>query len=251
MEPVVPPPGDARPDWWWVKQVAHVMGFAAGLKFESAEQIFDEFARVTAGRPNDQSALTHELLRKNGPQQWPYPALGASAARRYEDGQFPTADGRARFFARPHTAPDESPDERYPLILTTGRVADQWHTRTKTGLVPQLNRVERGGYVQMHPDDAGALGLRDGQRVQIASRRGRAMSALRVDDGMPIGTVFMPMHWNDLWAERASPNEVTTDACDPISRQPGLKCCAVSVMAYRGVVELYVLDNSVLAASDP
>ncbi len=233
MEPVVPPPGDAMPDWWWAKQVANNMGFNAGLGFTSAEQIFDEFARVTAGRPDDQSALTHALLRRNGPQQWPYPALGASAARRYEDGAFPTPDGRARFFARPYSPPDESPEECFPLILTTGRVADQWHTRTKTGLVPQLNKIDPAPFVEMHPDDAAAIGLRNGQRVEIRSRRGHATSALRIDATVPVGTVFMPMHWNDLWAKWASPNEATTDAADPLSHQPALKCCAVAISAYR------------------
>jgi anaerobic selenocysteine-containing dehydrogenase len=206
------------------------------MRFNSAEEIFDEFARSTAGRPDDQSALTHALLRKNGPQQWPYPALGRSSARRYEDGVFPTLDGRARFFARPYTGPGEAPDQQYPLVLTTGRVPDQWHTRTKTGAVPQLNRTDAAPYLQMHPDDAGALGLLQGQRVDVHSRRGRAVSALRIDEATPVGTVFMPIHWNELWGTAASPNEVTAGTTDEISHQPVLKWCAVRVTGHRAAV---------------
>ncbi|HWE04927.1 MAG TPA: nitrate reductase [Tepidisphaeraceae bacterium] len=235
MEEVVPPPGDARADWWWCKQVAEAMDFPSGVRFSSAEQIFDEFSRVTAGRPNDQSALSHETLRKKGPQQWPYPALGQSCARRYEDGVFPTPNGRARFFARPQTPSAESPNHEFPMLLTTGRLAGHWHTRTKTGLVPQLNKTDKAPYVQMHPEDAAALALRDGQHVEVQSRRGRASSILKVDSAAPIGTVFMPIHWNDLWSQSASPNEATSDATDPVSKQPALKYCAVSVRAARSM----------------
>lgn len=233
MEQVVAPPGDAKPDWWWCKQVAESMSFPSAVKFNSAEEIFDEFARVTAGRPNDQSALSHEVLRVKGPQQWPYPALGHSSARRYEDGVFPTASGRARFFARAYAPQGETPSAEFPLLLTTGRVSSQWHTRTKTAMVPQLNKQDTSPFVQMHPEDAGALHLKHEQRVVVRSRRGTSISILRIDAKTPAGTVFMPMHWNDLWGESASPNEATTDASDPISRQPALKCCAVSVAAYR------------------
>jgi anaerobic selenocysteine-containing dehydrogenase len=231
IEQVVPPPGDARPDWWWCKQVADVMGFPSGMRFATADQIFDEFVRGTAGRPNDQSALSHEMLRAKGPQQWPYPALGRSSARRYEDGTFPTTSGRARFFARQETSSDETPSPDFPLLLTTGRVAGQWHTRTKTGLVPQLNKSDPAPFLYMHPDDAASLKLRDQQTVAIRSRgrNGMTLTTLRVDSTTPRGTVFMPMHWNDLWSAGSSPNEVTTDATDPVSRQPALKRCAVLV----------------------
>jgi anaerobic selenocysteine-containing dehydrogenase len=208
------------------------MGFKVGMRYTKASEIFDEFARVTAGRPNDQSALSHELLRARGPQQWPYPALGVSSGRRFEDGVFPTASGRARLWARPWMPPEETPNAEFPLLLTTGRVSGQWHTRTKTALVAQLNKLDPAPYLQMHPEDAEALRLRDGQRVEIQSRRGRAWSVLRLEPHVTPGVVFMPMHWNDLWSEGASVNEATTDASDPISHQPSLKCCAVAVRPY-------------------
>jgi predicted molibdopterin-dependent oxidoreductase YjgC len=231
MEEVVAPPGDARPDWWWPRQVAEVMGFRSGLRFERAADIFDEFARVTAGRPDDQSALSHAVLRAKGPQQWPCPALGSPVPRRYTDWHFPTPSGRARFFARPWTPPEESPGERFPFILNTGRVAGQWHTRTKTGLVEELNKLDPTPYVRMNPADALRTGLHDGQFIELESPRGCSNGVLRLDESVGIGSVFVPIHWNDLWAHRASPNEATTTAADPISRQPALKVSAVAVRA--------------------
>jgi predicted molibdopterin-dependent oxidoreductase YjgC len=229
MEQAVPPPGDALPDWRWVQRVAGQMGFEKGLGFASAAEIFDEFARVTAGRPNDQSGLHHALLRQRGPQHWPFPAMGASAARRYADRVFPTASGLAKLLARPHVPPQERPDENFPLVLTTGRTLGQWHTRTKTGHVDALNRLDPGPRLRINPADAAELGVGDGQPVDITSRRGRTSSTACIDPTIAAGVVFLPIHWNELWAAGASPNEVTTDDVDPISNEPALKCCAVAV----------------------
>jgi len=231
MEQVVQPPGDARPDWWWVQQVAQGMGFSKGMSFGGPAAIFDEFARSTAGRPNDQSALHYALLRERGPQQWPYPAMGRSQSRRYTDGVFPTPSGKARFFAREHMEPEDRPTQAFPLILTTGRVLNQWHTRTKTGNVPLLNKLDPAPYLQMHPSDAARLGLHDAQHVAVASRFGRATTFVKLDETISPGVVFMPIHWNDLWAHRASPNEATSNLRDPLSKQPALKAVAVSVTA--------------------
>jgi anaerobic selenocysteine-containing dehydrogenase len=284
MSRVVPPPGEAMPDWWWIKQVAAAMGFTAGLRHENAAAIFDEFARTTAGRPNDQSALHYELLRAKGPQQWPYPAMGRSADRRYQDGKFATPSGKARFWARPYeiktpmpesTAlpplppgegrgegkPEkafEQPERRsqspltptlsrrerehegrdaiaetdadFPLILTTGRVLNQWHTRTKSGNVGQLNKLDPAPFVQIHPQDAAELNVRDGQRIWLRSPRGEcAAGVARIDADIRPGTIFVPIHWNELWAPAASPNEATAPDADPISKQPALKYCAVRI----------------------
>ena len=229
MEQVVPPPGDAKPDWWWVSQVAQAMGFSSGMKFERAAPIFDEFARTTAGRPNDQSAMHHELLRAKGPQQWPYPAMGKACERRYTDGAFPTESGKARFWPRRPVDNSEKTSQEFPLVLTTGRVLNQWHTRTKTGTVAQLNKLDPAPYVQIHPDDAQELNVTDTQKVTITSRRGTCQSIAKLDPDTPPGTVFIPIHWNDLFAPQASPNEATTDQVDSISKEPALKCCAVAI----------------------
>jgi sulfite reductase (NADPH) flavoprotein alpha-component len=229
MEQVVPPPGEAKPDWWWIQAVSRAMKFERYMPFNCAADIFDEFARSTAGRPNDQSALYHDLLRRAGPQQWPFPSMGRSVERRYAGGEFPTPSGKATFWARSHELAGERTDADFPLVLTTGRLSNHWHTRTKTSLVKQLNAREDRPFIAMHPEDARALSLREGLPVRITSRRGRILSIARVDASIPMGIAFMPIHFNELFAPAASPNEATTDEADPISLQPALKCCAVRV----------------------
>ena len=128
MQPAAKPPGDAQPDWYWPRHVAAAMGFNRGMGFTSSAEIYDEFVATTAGRPDDQSGLSHELLARDGPQQWPYPAGGPGQAWRYTDHVFPTPTGRARFLARAPVEPDESPSPDFPLLLTTGRLPNQWHT---------------------------------------------------------------------------------------------------------------------------
>ncbi|QOV89561.1 molybdopterin oxidoreductase family protein [Humisphaera borealis] len=229
MEQVVPPPGDAKPDWWWVREIAVALGFRKGMQFESSEQIFDEFARSTAGRPNDQSGMHYKMLRELGPQLWPHPSMARANDRRYVDGIYPTATGKARLWARHDISPDEKPNADFPMLLTTGRVLNQWHTRTKTGQVEQLNALDPAPYLQIHPQDADELGLSTGDEVTISSRRGTARAPVLTDDTISPGVVFMPIHWNELWAQAASPNEATSDQTDPVSFQPALKCCAVKV----------------------
>jgi anaerobic selenocysteine-containing dehydrogenase len=243
MQQVVPPPGDAMPDWWWVKQIASTMGFTTGLKQKNAAEIFDEFARTTAGQPNDQSALHHERLRVEGPQQWPFPALGQKSLRRYTDGVFHTSSGKARLWARPHQMVAEKTTAEFPFILTTGRVLNQWHTRTKSGNVAQLNRRNPAPYVQVHPDDAAALDISERQRVSIRSIRGRCVGVARLDPQISPGTIFIPIHWNELWAAASSPNEVTIALADPVSKQPALKYCAVSLSAIVSAVAMQAAEE--------
>jgi sulfite reductase (NADPH) flavoprotein alpha-component len=157
--------------------------------------------------------------------------MGRSQSRRYTDGVFPTPSGKARFFAREHMEPEDRPTRAFPLILTTGRVLNQWHTRTKTGNVALLNKLDPAPYLQMHPSDAARLGLHDRQHVAVASRFGRATTFVKLDEAISPGVVFMPIHWNDLWAHRASPNEAASNLRDPLSKQPALKAVAVSVTA--------------------
>ena len=232
LEPVAPPPGDARPDWWWLREIGLALGAEALRELSSAAAIYDDFARTTAGQANDQSGLSHARLHAEGPLAWPC-AAGADPVPLHGDRRFATPTGKARFWATPHEvlAEEESPDGDYPLLLTTGRVANQWHTRTKTGTVARLNRLAPEPYLEMHPDDVAALGLEAGQPVSIRSRRGLAHSVVRPSEDTPAGLCFMPMHWNELWAEGASVNEVTSPEGDPVSKQPALKCCAVRVEA--------------------
>ncbi|WP_019633542.1 molybdopterin-dependent oxidoreductase [Actinomadura atramentaria] len=229
-------PGDALPDWRIIARVAAEMGFADAFSYSSAEEVFEEIkAFHNPATGYDLRGVTYERLRST-PVQWPSASVEGddrNPIRYVPPGggrpRFPTASGRARFFARPHLPPAEMPDDDYPFLLNTGRVQHQWHTLTKTGRVAKLNKLNPGPFVELHPDDARALGVADGDSVEVASRRGRAVLPASVTDRVRPGSCFAPFHWNDLFGEYLSVNAVTSDAVDPLSLQPELKVCAVSL----------------------
>ncbi|WP_420077153.1 molybdopterin-dependent oxidoreductase [Streptomyces sp. JL3001] len=233
--PVADPPGEAMADWRIIAAVACAMGYEKGFSYDSAEDVFEEIRRawnpVTGW---DLRGVTYERLRAT-PVQWPAAEVDGPARNpiRYvdEDGglRFPTASGRAAFHARPHLPAAEMPDDDYPFLLNTGRVQHQWHTLTKTGKVAKLNKLNPGPFVEVHPRDARELGIADGDRVEVASRRGRAVLPAVVTERVRPGGAFAPFHWNDLFGEYLSVNAVTSDAVDPISFQPEFKVCAVSL----------------------
>ncbi|MBB5895177.1 bifunctional nitrate reductase/sulfite reductase flavoprotein subunit alpha [Kutzneria kofuensis] len=227
----VSPAGQALPDWQLIARVAVEMGFP--FHYDSAEEIFEEIKRF--GNPftgYDLRGITYSRLRET-PVQWPSAPDGpARNPIRYvtdESVSFPTASGKAVFFARPHLPAAELPDDEFPFTLNTGRVQHQWHTLTKTGKVAKLNRLNPGPFLELHPSDAADMSIVDGDQVEIASRRGRAVLPAVVTDRVRPGCCFAPFHWNDLFGEYLSVNAVTNDAVDPISFQPEFKVCAVSL----------------------
>ncbi|MEU1028257.1 bifunctional nitrate reductase/sulfite reductase flavoprotein subunit alpha [Streptomyces mirabilis] len=234
---VVDPPGEARADWRIIAAVARAMGYEKEFSYDSAEQIFEEIKEAWNPKTGwDLRGASYERLR-GGPVQWPVAREDGPARNpiRYVkaagDGElsFPTASGRAVFYARPHLPPAEMPDDDFPFVLNTGRLQHQWHTLTKTGKVAKLNKLNPGPFVELHPQDAAVLGIAEGDSVEVASRRGRAVLPAVVTDRVRVGCVFAPFHWNDLFGEYLSINAVTSDAVDPVSFQPEFKVCAVSL----------------------
>ncbi|RMI43378.1 bifunctional nitrate reductase/sulfite reductase flavoprotein subunit alpha [Streptomyces triticirhizae] len=248
VQGVVDPPGQALPDWELIARVARAMGFVEGFSHASSEEVFEEIKRAWNPATGwDLRGISYERLRAT-PVQWPaataegpdrnpirYLNDGISQAPlEREDGTrprlaFPTPSGRARFYARPHLPPAELPDDDYPFVLNTGRLPHQWHTLTKTGRVARLTRLNPGPFVEIHPEDAAALGVAADDHVEVASRRGRAVLPAVVTDRVLPGTCFAPFHWNDLFGEYLSVNAVTSDAVDPVSFQPEFKVCAVTL----------------------
>ncbi|MEU4892629.1 bifunctional nitrate reductase/sulfite reductase flavoprotein subunit alpha [Streptomyces sp. NPDC044780] len=234
-QPAADPPGEATADWRIIAAVARAMGYGQGFGYDSAEEVFEEIKRawnpVTGW---DLRGVSYERLRTT-PVQWP--AASAEGPDRNpiryltENGSptFPTAGGRAVFYARPHIPAAEMPDDDYPYVLNTGRLQHQWHTLTKTGKVPKLNKLDPRPFVEVHPRDAAELGLAEEDSVEIASRRGRAVLPAVVTDRVRPGCCFAPFHWNDLFGEYLSINAVTSDAVDPLSFQPEFKVCAVAL----------------------
>jgi ferredoxin-nitrate reductase len=220
------PPGEAKPDWYAVAAVAQKMGHH-GFDFDTPEQIWNEFIRLTAMTPCDQAGMTNDRLR-NGPLQWPCPTPNhPGTPRRYLKGKFLTDTGKARFKTIQAAPPDERHDRNYPLTLTTGRLANQWHTRTRTGNVPALVRMDPEPFIEAHPDAAAAAGLNNGDRATLIGRRGQASARIRITTNIRKGLIFMPFHWGDLYQDDTNPNTVTNPAADPESKQPELKACAV------------------------
>ncbi|OBK19551.1 bifunctional nitrate reductase/sulfite reductase flavoprotein subunit alpha [Mycobacterium asiaticum] len=241
-------PGQALPDWQIIARMACAMGYSEFFDYLSAEEVFEELKNFWNPKTGyDIRGISYDRLRQTS-VQWPCPPDstedrnpirylndGVSQYRLVrEDGHapriaFPTPNGRAVFYARPHLLPEEMPDADYPFLLNTGRLPHQWHTMTKTGKVAKLNKLNPGPFVEIHPGDAARLDICEGDRVEIASRRGRAVLPAVVTDRVRPGDCFAPFHWNDVFGEYLAINAVTSDAVDPVSRQPEYKACAVTL----------------------
>ena len=222
------PPGDAKSDFDIFLALAAKLGVRDELfpGWTKPEDAFAEWARVSAGRLCDYSGLSYALLEEHGAQQWPFPA-GKNTNRQhlYSDGNFPTPSGKARLRCVAWEEFPEQPNREYPYVLNTGRTVEHWHTRTKTGAVPILERLSPAAWLEMNPQDAKVQGLRSHEFVNVISRRGCVKRVeLRLTEIIAPGQVFMPFHFFE-----ANVNEITQSAYDPVSREPNYKQCAVRV----------------------
>lgn len=254
VRPAVPAPGEARHDW------AAVVDFARRLEqrlpprradgatlfpYDGAESVWNEHRESTRGRDLDITGLSYELIERHGPQQWPCPEGAAPDARGqlgrtrlYEDGRFATPDGRARFVAAPYRPLAEPRDARYPVSLTTGRLRDQWHGLSRTGLLGRLFGHVPEPAVQLNPQDLARRGLKDGELVHVTSRRGSIVLPAQASEQIQPAQAFIAMHWGEEVLSGASStgqrlagvNALTTPAYCPSSKQPELKHAAVKVL---------------------
>jgi ferredoxin-nitrate reductase len=265
----VEPPGEARSDLEMFVDYASRMGLtdkdgAPLLGFATAEEAFEEFKRVSAGRPCDYSGMSYEKLRGSNGIQWPCNAEFPDGCERlYGDHHFPTEaeyceafghdltsgaenepdeyrahDPRGRAFlkAADYVPSPELPSDEYPFVLNTGRTVYHWHTRTKSGRAPELQKAAPDPWVELAPEDAERLGVVDGDLVAVESARGRIEAPARLT-GIRAGVVFVPFHYG-YWDEpegsepnghpRAA-NELTITRWDPVSKQPIYKTAAVRV----------------------
>ena len=238
-----PAPGEARPDWWMLTEVARRMGWGEQFAYTKPAAIFREHAALSAfenagsrRRIFDIGALAdigdddYDGLR---PVQWPLPrdaAARSDARRLFGDGSgFATADGRAHFVPTPYRPPAVLADVQWPLVLNTGRVRDQWHTMTRTGRLPRLMAHQGEPVLDLHPADARDLRLDDGGLARIESRHGAATLPIRHCDALRRGEVFAPMHWTDRFTSAGPIDLIVGAATDPISGQPELKATPVRV----------------------
>lgn len=220
VNPVVAPPGEARPDFDIFLDLAARLGVRDELfpGWQTTHDAFLEWQRVSAGRMCDYSHFTWKQIEENNGLQW-------GGASLYTDGKFATADGRAKLHAVPCDPFLEQPNEEYSFILNTGRTVEHWHTRTKTAEVELLNDMVPNAWLEMNPSDAARLDLKPHDRVSVISRRGSVADLeLRITGIVAPGQVFMPFHFSET-----NSNIVTLGAFDPISREPNFKQCAVRI----------------------
>jgi assimilatory nitrate reductase catalytic subunit len=234
----LPLPGEARPDWWIVCEVARRMGFT-GFDYDGPAAIFREYAALTARENNGArdldlgglAELDDDAYDALAPVQWPVPARpGVPAETRFfAAGGFFTADRRARLVPTPPAAPASAVDARYPFALNTGRIRDQWHTMTRTAKTPRLSAHLAEPFVELNPADADRLGIAPATLARIESRQGTIVVRALLSDRQPAGTCFVPMHWTDQLASQARVDTLVAGQVDPVSGQPELKHTPVAV----------------------
>ncbi|MFA5901256.1 MAG: molybdopterin-dependent oxidoreductase [Hyphomicrobium sp.] len=237
-------PGDARPDWWIVSEVARRMGHGAAFAYADPAEIFAEHAALSAfencgTRDFDIGACTaidaagYEDL---APFQWPS-AIGRTPEQRmFAEGRFYTGDGKARFVSVEAVAPERS-TPGFPLTLNTGRVRDHWHTMTRTGKSSRLSQHYAEPFVEIHPEDAARHHVGDADIVRVSTGLDAILVRALITPRQPIGSIFVPMHWNDQFASRARVDVLIAGIADPHSGQPALK--NVPARIERFVAETY------------
>jgi assimilatory nitrate reductase catalytic subunit len=252
-----PPAGEARADWRIIADVARAMGFAEAFDWPSAASVFREWARLTAYDNQDRVlnlsgliGLTPEDYEALKPVQWPVAADGAGTARLFTEGRFQTPDGRANMVPVRPAPPAAATSPAYPLALNTGRIRDQWHTMTRTGLAPDLCRHAPEPFVEVHPADAEALGVREGALTRIQTSQGEAVAVARLTDRQRRGGVFMPMHWTNAFAASGRSNPLVAANLDPTSGQPEFKHTPARLRPYRETWRGFFLARRALAAPE-
>jgi assimilatory nitrate reductase catalytic subunit len=231
QRPFLPPPGEAKPDWWIVAQVAQRMGFTEAFDYRSAADVFREHARLSmfengGARAFDigaLAALSDENFDALDPVQWPVRANGAGTERFFAQGGFFTPDRKARMIAPEPPYPHAEVSDEFPFRLNTGRVRDQWHTMTRSGLSPRLGSHLPEPFVEVHPDDADVMGLAHGGFARLRSPYGACVLKVVVTDAQQRGALFAPIHWSDATATSARVGDLVTPATDPFSGQPEAK----------------------------
>jgi assimilatory nitrate reductase catalytic subunit len=223
----LPPAGEARPDWRIICDVARAMGFN-GFDFDSPAAIFAEHAALTALGNGGTRAL--DLGRWTGLDGKAYDALQPEqwgGERPFASGTFHTPGGRARFIATPYAATEE-----VAFQLNTGRIRDQWHTMTRSGLSPRLSGHLAEPYLEINRRDAERLGLEHAGLAEVAGPMGRSILRVMVSERVAAGQAFQPIHWSGLHAAEAIANSATARRVDPISGQPAFKLSPVRIRRF-------------------
>jgi len=222
---VVDPPGEAKPDWWIICQLAERMGYKDKFNFTSSGDIFEEVRSCVP----QYKGITYERLAKTiGGIHWPCPAEDHPGTPTMFLEKFGTPDGLGHFQAVEYKPPAEVPDEEYPYFLTTGRSIFHYHTGAMTRRTPKLNDEISQGFVEVNPEDANKVGVKDKDVVTLKTRRGSIEAEAKVTDEVPPGLLFVPLHFPDSCA-----NVLTISALDPSAKCAETKVCAANMEVKR------------------
>jgi len=214
------PPGEARADWKIICELGAAMGYEKQFPYKSAEEIFNEIAKVTPSY----GGMTYARLEKPEALHWPCPTAEHPGTPILHKEKFSHPDGLGIFTPIEWKPQAEVPDKEYPFLLTTGRCIWHWHTGSMTRRSPDLEREEPTGWVEINPEDAKALGIADKEMLKVSSRRGDIRIGARVTKTIKKGVVFIPFHFIECAA-----NILTINALDPVAKIPEFKACACKI----------------------
>lgn len=236
---ILPAPGEAKHDWQTICAVAERMGWGDAFNYTSPSEIFKEHAALSGiaaalGKDFDISGLADisEIEYDNLlPTRWPISA-NKKGGRYFAEGAFFTQNGKANMLALESKKPAQDVTAEYPFRLNTGRIRDQWHTQTRTGLSPRLTRHMGEPYVEVHPEDALHLSIKPSSLVRVTSPHGESILRALITDKTQKGTVFAPLHWTEDTAPMGRINALVSAMVDPVSGQPESKASPVSVTSF-------------------
>ncbi len=218
-------PGQARPDWKTLCQMAERLGAGRHFNFGSAEGVFAEFARCTSGGRADYSGMGYAKLERNKGLFWPCPDAAHPGSPYLFAERFQHADGKAHMQKLAWRGSAEEPDAEFPFRLTTGRVLQHYLSGNQTRRISVLKKAAPSAFVEVSTATATRLGLKDGAKARVRTRRGELTLKVKLTDGQEDGTLFVPMHY----AGQGCVNDLTLDALAPLSKMPEFKTCAADI----------------------
>jgi assimilatory nitrate reductase catalytic subunit len=255
----LPPPGEVKPDWRIVSALAQRLGFTEAFSYNSEADVFREHAALS-GFENEGTrdfdigglaTISDDDYEALTPTQWPVragePADAPPGEKRFfAEGGFFTPDRKARFVPPEPPALQETTSAAFPFRLNTGRIRDQWHTMTRSGQSPRLAAHLAEPFVEVHPRDAGRMGLTEGGFAQVSSHHGACILKVIITDNQLPGSLFVPIHWSAETASSARVGELVSGCTDTHSGQPEAKATPATIAAVDFALHGYIRTRAAL-----
>jgi assimilatory nitrate reductase catalytic subunit len=258
------PSEEVRPDWWILTSVARELGFTTAFPYHCSADIFREHAalsgvacRASEGRQvfdiGAFAQLTDVEYHQLEPTQWPVVSNSAGTVagtpRLFSEGRFATDDGRARLIPIPARPPRQAVSSRYPFVVNTGRIRDQWHTMTRTALASRLLTHRQEPFIEIHPEDARSLGIREGALCRLTGPGPQSfVGRARITADQRRGDVFIPIHWSGRFASQGVATSLIAAVTDPVSGQPESKHGIASLHPFTSRWQARLMRRSAISA---